>query len=770
MRLRAPLALAVWLVAMAVMLYVIARHVVVTSDLSAFLPAAATPEQALLVGELRDGVASRLILIGIEGTDEPALAAASNALADALAADPRFTTVANGNEARLVREREIVARWRYLLSPGVSAERYTASGLRDALDEARRLLASPLAPLVRPMIASDPTGETLRVVDRVAGGAREVLHGVWFSGDGRRALLTAATRAPGFDLEAQRSAEHAIRDAFARVAPSGAALVLSSPGLLAVESRDRIQLDAQIASLVTFAGVALLLVATYRSLWPTLLSSVPALTGLAAGIVGVALVFGPVHAITLGFGAMLVGEAIDYPTYLFANRAPLESLHETEARVGTTLLLAVATTACGALAMLLSGFRGLAQLGMLVVTGVVVAGLTTRFVLPAMTPARALAGKRVRLPLRAERWLPPLRRARFVVAVAALAAVVLLVAKRDALWEDDLATLNPLSASSRSEDRALREGVGAPDLRYLVVARGATREAALQASERIAPLLDRAVARNWIAGYELAAHFLPSEAMQRSRQAALPDPARLATALAIAVADSPFRAEAFAPFASEVERARSGPLLTRADLDGTALALRVDSLLVPEANGFAALVPLRGVAQPAALARSLAESPAAGAVFLDLKSEADALVAGYRAQSARSTLVGLACMLLVLWIGVRSLTRALRMMVPVIAAVLATAATLVATGHRLTVFHLVAALLVVGVGLNYALFFGRRHGSAAERDLTLLSVGVAGMATLTASISLALASTPVLRAIGMTTALGAVFAFLASAMLSKEPL
>jgi predicted exporter len=126
-------------------------------------------------------------------------------------------------------------------------------------------------------------------------------------------------------------------------------------------------------------------------------------------------------------------------------------------------------------------------------------------------------------------------------------------------------------------------------------------------------------------------------------------------------------------------------------------------------------------------------------------------------------------MLLVLWLGVRSLPSALRLLVPVVAAVLLTAATLAATSQRLTIFHLVASLLVVGVGLNYALFFGRRHASAEQRDLTLLSVGVAGLATLMASISLALTSTPVLRAIGTTTALGAVFAFLASAMLSKEP-
>jgi predicted exporter len=81
----------------------------------------------------------------------------------------------------------------------------------------------------------------------------------------------------------------------------------------------------------------------------------------------------------------------------------------------------------------------------------------------------------------------------------------------------------------------------------------------------------------------------------------------------------------------------------------------------------------------------------------------------------------------------------------------------------------VSLLLVVGVGLNYALFFGRPQASAEERELTLLSVTVAGLATLIAAVSLGLSSTPVLQAIGTTTGLGAAFAFIASAALSRAP-
>lgn len=762
---RGVAAVLVWAAAIGASAYWLTRHLDVTTDLSAFLPAAATPAQSLLVGQLRDGVASRLILIGIEGGETASLANTSRALAAELAADARFAFVTNGDVSRLVRERELVFRWRYLLSPATTPERFTAAGLKTALDEALRLIASPLGPIVKPTLPADPTGEVLRLLPLLTGGAQTptTREGVAFSPDGRRALLVVQTRAAGFDLDAQDAAARAIREAFTVVAPPESRLVLSSPGLLAVESRARIQRDAQLASSLTLAGVLLLLVATYRSAWPTLLSSVPAFSGLAIGVVVVSVVFGPVHAITLGFGAMLIGEAIDYPTYLFANNVAGESLEATQSRIGGTLTLAVATTASGALAMLLSGFRGLAQLGLLILAGVIVAGLVTRYVLPALTPARALSRKRLKPPIDASRALSPLRRQAWLAGVAIALAVAVLIVRRDALWDDDLANLNPLHTSTKALDRELREQTGAPDLRYLAVASGPDREAALAASERVARALERAVAQGALAGYDYAARYLPSEATQSRRRQALPDADTLQRNLDAALVELPFRDDVFSPFVADVGRTRSGALLARADLEGTALALKVDSLLLQHEGRWIALLPLIGVTDPAAVRQALGET-----MLLDLKVQADELVAGYRAQSLRSTLIGLASVVVVLYLGVRSVPATLRLLAPVLAAVLLTAAALVAVGEKLTIFHLVSLLLVVGVGLNYALFFGRSHASAAERDLTLLSVSVAGLATLFAASALALTGTPVLRAIGVTTGLGALFAFVVSAALSKE--
>src|SRR5579859_5392765 len=81
--------------------FVVAAIVVVmfahyTTDLSAFLPRSPTATQRLLVDQLREGIASRLILIGIEGADPAERARISVAMARRLRADPQFIAVSNG--------------------------------------------------------------------------------------------------------------------------------------------------------------------------------------------------------------------------------------------------------------------------------------------------------------------------------------------------------------------------------------------------------------------------------------------------------------------------------------------------------------------------------------------------------------------------------------------------------------------------------------------------------------------------------------------------
>jgi predicted exporter len=760
------LAVAVWLAVLVACAVWLHRNLSVGTDLTVFLPPSTNPAQRILVSQLRDGVATRLILIALEGEEPATLAAASRELARRLMASGLFGSVNNGDLAAANKERELLVKYRYLLSPAISPERFTSAGLVAALNESLALLASPAGPFIRNTLAQDPTGESRQVLEfLVSETGPEMVSGVWFSRDGKRALLAAETVAAGFDIDGQTRAIEVIRDASRAVGAKNLKLLLSGPGVFAAEARATIQSEARWLSAVATVLVILILLAVYRALGPIVLSALPVATGLLVAIAAVGWLFGPVHGITLGFGATLIGETVDYPSYAFIQAARGERLSDTFGRMGPTLKLAVLTTVFGASAMALSSFQGLAQLGVLTIVGVGAAGLATRWVLPAIAPARWIARKAHALPFDGNRLVNLARHGSRFVGVLVVAALAVIVWRYDRVWDDDLANLSPVSEAAKTLDRSLRTELGAPDVRYVVIARGKDRESALEASESAAVWLQQSLERGSVAGYDVPSRYLPSTRTQERRRAALPDAETLKRNLDLATRDLPFREGLFTPFLESVERTRTGSLLTAEELWGTAFALKVNALLVRSDGGWAALVPLRGVSDPASLAGAASR---AGDELLDLKSESNDLVNSYRNQSLRLIALGLVCIFVLLAWGLRT-AGAARVLTPVLAAVIVDVAILLLWGNRLTLFNLVALLLVVGIGLNYALFFNRPAPDPGERQRTLLSLVVCVATTLSAFCCLAFSQTPVLRAIGITVTLGTMLSFVIAAALSKDP-
>src|SRR5690606_18461696 len=130
-------------------------------------------------------------------------------------------------------------------------------------------------------------------------------------------------------------------------------------------------------------------------------------------------------------------------------------------------------------------------------------------------------------------------------------------------------------------------------------------ESALYRSEALLPVLQRLQEQGVLAGYDLAARYLPSVALQRARQTRLPDAEALRTALDQALVDSPFLPDAFEPFLDDVARARAAPPLVLDDLAGTPLELAAGGLLVRGDGHATALVSLSGLTDPDALSAAV---------------------------------------------------------------------------------------------------------------------------------------------------------------------
>lgn len=742
-----------WLVALANCLVWAAVFLRVENSLSVFLPAAQDRPEDALLDELRQGRAAQVILVGITGADAPTLAATSRALADALRPEPAFAFVSNGSEGLAPAALELLFQHRYLLSPTVSVERFSAASLHEQLRQRLEALSSP-ASLERRYLPADPTAELTSLLQywRPEHGPAQ-RHGVWFSPDGERALLLLRTRAEGFDLELQRQALDIVRDRFRTVAAPDQALLLSGPGVFAVDSKATIERETRwVGTLGTLLAVSLLLLA-YRSGRLLLLAALPLGGAVLIAATAVDLLFGGIHGITLAFGVTLIGVAMDYPVHLFSHLDGSAPPRRRLEKIWPTLRLSVLTSVVGFAALAWTDFPGLTQLGVFAAIGLLSAAAITRWLLPGLLPAhfgrpldrgqRTLAAALLRTP----------RIAPWTAIALVLAALGYATSQRERLWENDLTALSPIAESQRQLDRELREQLGAADVRDLLLIRAPDLETLLQRAEAAEPMLLSLQRDGVLSGFDLPSRYLPSQARQRARQAALPPPERLATALEQALIGLPFRAEAFAPFLSAVEAARGQRPLTLDALTGTPLELRLLPLLARGDDGWHAFVPLNGVTARERIAAAVSAAALTGLEYVDMRQGSSDMVSGFRDAALERSLWGAAAALLCLWLGLHSLRAAVAAALPVAAAVAVDLALLLALGERLSLFHLISLLLVVGMGIDYSLFF-RRLDDGDDAHQTAHALLLCAASTVGVFALLGLSQLPVLRAIGLTVALG----------------
>jgi predicted exporter len=514
--------------------------------------------------------------------------------------------------------------------------------------------------------------------------------------------------------------------------------------------------------------VAVILLLAYRSPRVLVLALLPVLSGIIAGIAAVSLGFGFVHGITLGFGVTLIGEAVDYAIYLFTQTAPGGEPAATLQRIWPTLRLGMLTSVCGFSAMLFSSFTGFAQLGLFTIIGLLVALAVTRYVLPALIPVRSPFRGATLFAVPIIALMRAGNAGRIAVPALSLMAGIAIAAHQGRYWESEIQSMSPLSPVEKQRDEQLRRETGAPDVRYFLVRDAPDREQALAASERIASHLEPLVAAGTIAGFDFPGRWLPSAATQKARQAALPDSATLTANLSLAVAGTAFREDAFAPFVADVAAAAKGPLLDRHDLDETSLALRLDSLLPQGTHGWTALLPLRGVSDPATVAAAIVTFNEPGLLFLDLKSESDRLLDAYLHEALTLSLAGGLVILVLLAFSLREPKRIAGVVLPLAASVLCTAALLLTVNGVLSIFNLFGLLLVVAVGSNYCLFFERQDPGDPSRHRMIASLVLANLCTVIGFGILSFSGFPVLHGIGITVAIGGFLCLIFGAVLNAD--
>ncbi|KGT95556.1 membrane protein [Erwinia typographi] len=501
--------------------------------------------------------------------------------------------------------------------------------------------------------------------------------------------------------------------------------------------------DVSTLGVATIIGVLLLVFSVFRSPRPLLLCALSVGIGALAGVTITLLIFGELHLMTLVMSLSIVGISADYTLYYLTERmvhgaesTPSQSL----SKVIRALLLALGTTAIAWLIMVLAPFPGIRQLAVFAAVGLAASCLTVICWYPLLV--KGLPVRPVPLLALMGRWLVSWRRTpKIRIGLPLLVALMSAVGLARLHVDDNISQLQALPPALLAQEKQIAQLTGQGAEQTWMVVYGETPEQALQRLETLAPALAKAKARQWLTHYRL----LPiSSLAQQQRDNQLLKRAAPGVMAQLRQAGVALAEPDLSPMTLTPEQWLASP-----NSEGWRLLW-----LSVSAGRSGVLVPVEGVKNSAALAGLAKSLP--GVSWIDRKATFDQLFSFYRMLLGWLLAAALAAIALsyMLRLGLRQGA------IGVLPSVLSLGGGLAAlslSGHSLNLFSLLALVLVLGIGINYTLFFSNPRGTPIT---SLLAVTLAMMTTLLTLGMLVFSSTQAIASFGIVLCSGIFTAFL----------
>ena len=599
----------------------------------------------------------------------------------------------------------------------------------------------------------------------------QIYNGKMLSGDGRHAMILAQPAGSGTDTLFARQLTEVLNKVDAEIqasyGKSGKSVTLTPVGAYraALDNETMVRRDVNKAILLATVGIAILLLLAFPRPLIGLLALLPALAGTTAALWVYSLFNESISIMALGFGGGVISITVDHGIayLLFLDRTQETSGKYASKEVWAVGLLAVLTTIGAFLVLSFSGFLIFKQLGIFTAMGI---GFSFLFVhtlfprlFPSMPPARSARSR----PLQS--WADGLAGLGVKGTLTAMAAVAILIfwAKPD--FNVDLATMNSVSHSTRAAETLFTDVWGNVFSKIYLMTEGPTLKVLQKKGDRLLAAIETAQHQGEIQSAFVSARLFPGPERRQANLDAwkklwsaerVADLHNVTTKAAITYG---FNENAFDPFFKKLTSPDQGPIqgidaryhalmgISRSDTEGT-WRLMTSATRGPHFDGE------RFYARFSSLAK----------VF-------DADLFSYKMGRLLFSTFGK--MLLIIGISVVILLfvffadwqLTLISLMPMVFAFVCTLGILGLTGRSLDIPALMLAIIVLGLGIDYSLFFVRsyqRYQTVSHPNFSLIrmSVLMASLSTLIGFGVLCGAEHSLLRSAGLTSFLGIGFSML----------
>jgi len=316
--------------------------------------------------------------------------------------------------------------------------------------------------------------------------------------------------------------------------------------------------------------------------------------------------------------------------------------------------------------------------------------------------------------------------------------------------QDDVRSLQDPPKNLLEDQVKVSKLLDLPTPAQFFLLRAATPEALLQREEILKKRLDSLVDQRLITGYQAISNWVPSEQSQTLRR-------RLVETSLLTDGG------ALARLAEKIAEDRSWLAATRARLLSVAKPLTPEDFLNTPASepwrhlwlgklaeSYASVIALRGVNKVSLIALSQSARGLEGVQWIDKVGEISSVLGNYRYYMSWVVLLSYLAVYGLLYPRYRSASW--RALAPTALASVVTLAVFGIMGQGLQLLHILALMLLLGIGVDYGIFFQERRGD--KDGAAWLAVTLSALSALLSFGLLGLSANPALHAFGLTMAIG----------------